>query len=323
MRIMDLRARLLVFAAGLVVGVGGVAWAELPLPPASQTQPAVEKPGRLPESVATWNLQWFPGTRPEPTDSSRRWHQREVGRVIGELGADLLLVQEVVDREALARVAEDYPWRVISNFQRAGDEDAELPVQNVAILSKVPIRESWEVGFHNLPLTPDRPVRGFLAARLGTKKNGLTVYTVHLKSNRGGREASAPRRERAMEYLRKDWEMRGLDPEKDRILVAGDFNCSLRNPEFAKERTIRGQLKEGWVSVAEGIPWPEAATVKPDLEGKFPAADFDHILLSPGWVALLRSEPPQGRSYAGFKVEVVQNPKVPSDHYPVVLRLDD
>jgi len=234
-----------------------------------------------------------------------------------------LLVQEVVDREALARVAEDYPWRVISNFQRAGDEDAELPVQNVAILSKVPIRESWEVGFHNLPLTPDRPVRGFLAARLGTKKNGLTVYTVHLKSNRGGREASAPRRERAMEYLRKDWEMRGLDPEKDRILVAGDFNCSLRNPEFAKERTIRGQLKEGWVSVAEGIPWPEAATVKPDLEGKFPAADFDHILLSPGWVALLRSEPPQGRSYAGFKVEVVQNPKVPSDHYPVVLRLDD
>jgi len=315
MRIMDLRARLLVLAVGLAVGLGGVAWAGLPLPAATMTQPAVEKPGRLPESVATWNLQWFPGTRPEPTDSSRRWHQREVGRVIGELGADLLVVQEVVDREALARVAKDYPWRVVSNFQRAGDEDAELPVQNVAILSKVPIRESWEVGFHNLPLTPDRPVRGFLAARLGTKKNGLTVYTVHLKSNRGGREASAPRRERAMDYLRKDWEKRGLNPEKDWILVAGDFNCSLRNPEFAKEKTIRGLLKEGWVSATDGVPWPEAATVKPDLEGKFPGADFDHILLSPGWAKAVKGD--------RWKVEVVQSLKVPSDHYPVVLRMDD
>ena len=220
-----------------------------------------------------------------------------------------------MDREALARVAKEYPWRVVSNFQRAGDEDAELPVQNVAILSKVPIRDSWEVGFHSLPLTPDRPVRGFLGARLGTKKKGLTVYTLHLKSNRGGREASAPRRERAIDYLRKDWEKRGLDPRKHRILIGGDFNCSLRNPEFAQEQTIRGLLKEGWVSATEGIPWPKAATVRPDREGKFPATDFDHILLSPGWEKLVE----RGK----WKVEVIQNPKVPSDHYPVVLRLGD
>ena len=306
---------MLIFAAGLAVGLGGVTWAGLPLPPASQTQPAVEKPKSLPESMGTWNLQWFPGNRPEPTEAGRNWHQREVTRVIREIGADLLLVQEVVDPAALAKAAPQYPWRVVSNFQRAGDEDADLPVQNLAILSKVPIRESWEVGFHNLPLTPDRPVRGFLGARLGTKKNGMTVYTVHLKSNRGGREASAPRRERAIDYLRKDWEKRGLDPEKHRLLVAGDFNCSLKNPEFAKEQTIRGLLKEGWLSAMEKIPWPQAATVKPDPEGKFPAADFDHILLSPGWAKAVEG----GRWKAG----VMQDPKVPSDHYPVVLRWRD
>ena len=148
----------------------------------------------------------------------------------------------------------------------------------------------------------------------------MTVYTVHLKSNRGGREASALRRERAMEYLRKDWEKRGLDPQKDRILIGGDFNCSLRNPEFAEEKTIRGLLQEGWVSAAAEIPWPEAATVKPDPEGKFPAADFDYILISPGWAALLRTEAPRGRSYAGFKAGVVQGGKIPSDHYPVWIR---
>jgi len=308
---------------GAFLGALGVAWAELPLPPASQTRPVLEKPGRLPESFATWNLQWFPGNRPKPTDSARASHEQEAAKVIQRLNADLLLLQEVVDREALTRATPEYPWRVASNFQRAADEDPDLPVQNVAILSKVPIRESWEIGFHDLPLTPDRPVRGILGARLGTRKNGMTVYTVHLKSNRGGREASAKRREKAMDYLRKDWEKRGLDPAKDAILVAGDFNCSLRNPEFAAEETIRGLLKEGWVSATEGIPWPEAATVRPDPSGKYPATDFDHVLLSPGWVALLRSEPLRGRSYAGFKAGVLQDSNVPSDHWPVVLRLGD
>ena len=304
--------RLWIRSAILWLACSGSTWANLPLPPASPSQPVLKKPGRLPESVATWNLQWFPGNRPDTTSVGRISHERQVGDFIRRLNVDLLMVQEVVDREALGRVAGDYPWRVVSNFQRAGDEEAELPVQNLAILSKVPIRESWELGFHSLPLTSDRPVRGILGARLGTKKNGMTVYTVHLKSNRGGREAAAKRRERAMEYLRRDWQRRGLNPEKDRILIAGDFNCSLRNPEFAGERTIKGLLKKGWISATEGIPWPESATVKPDPEGKFPAADFDHILLSPAWTKAME----RGR----WKVEISQNSNVPSDHYPVVLQ---
>jgi len=298
------------WALGIVAG--GVVWAGLPLPPASHSQRVLEKPGRLPESVATWNLQWFPGNQPDPRPFDRSRHEAETEKTIRKLDVDLLLVQEVVDREALGRVAREYPWRAVSSFQRAADEDSELPVQNVAILSKVPIRDSWEVAFHTLPLTPDRPVRGFLGARLGTKKNGMTVYTLHLKSNRGGRDASAKRREKAMEYLRKDWEKRGLDPAKDAILVAGDFNCSLRNPEFMKEKTIRGLLKEGWLSVAAGLRWPEAATVKPDPEGKYPVSDFDHILVSPGWGKLVE----RGKWKAG----VLQDSNVPSDHWPVWMR---
>lgn len=297
--------------AGLTL-VKGMVWAGLPLPPASQSQPALEKPGRLPESVATWNLQWFPGNRPEPSSAQRSWHEREIAKSIQRLDVDLLLLQEVVDPTALERVGQAYPWRVVSQFQRARDEDPDLPVQNVAILSKVPIRESWEVGFHALPLTPDRPVRGFLGARLGTKKNGMTVYTLHLKSNRGGREVSAQRRERAMDYLKKDWETRGLDPEKDAILVAGDFNCSLRNPEFAEEKTVRALLQDGWRSATAEVPWPEAATVKPDPMGKYPAADFDHILLSPGWGKLVE--------WGKGKMGVLQDPGLPSDHFPVWMR---
>ena len=286
--------------------------AELPLLPAGIHRPFFEKPGHCPTSVGTWNLQWFPGKRPGPTVPEKVCHEKEAERVIQQLQVDLLLVQEVVDREALKRVAREYPWRVVSSFQRAGDEDLELPVQNMAIFSKVPIRESWEIAFHELPITPDRPVRGILGARLGTRKSGMTVYTLHLKSNRGGREASAKRREKAMEYLRKDWKERGLDPGKDAILVAGDFNCSLRNPDFVGEKTIRELLGEKWVSATTNIPWPQAATVRPDPDGKYPASDFDHILLSPAWAKAGE----RGRWKAG----VLQDSNVPSDHWPVWMR---
>ena len=285
---------------------------ELPLPPASEGKPSIGKPGALPDSLATWNLQWFPGNRPKPTEEARQKHEKSVAEILPRLGVDLLVLEEIVDRKACERATSGYSWKVISDFQRAADEDPELPVQNIGIFSKVPIRESWETGFHSLPVTSDRPVRGFLGARLGTKKNGWTVYAVHLKSNRGGREASAKRRERAMDYLRKDWNKRGLDPAKDAILIAGDFNCSLRNPEFAGEKTIRELLREGWVSASADLPWPEAATVRPDPGGKYPAADFDHILLSPGWL----SKTGEG----GWKAGVLQDSNVPSDHYPVWLR---
>ena len=143
----------------------------------------------------------------------------------------------------------------------------------------------------------------------------MTVYALHLKSNRGGREVADKRREKAIEYLRKEWEERGLDPGKDAILVAGDFNCSLRNPEFVEEKTIRGLLQEGWASATENIPWPQAATVKPDPTGKYPGTDFDHILLSPGWGKAVE----RGRWKAG----VLQDASAPSDHWPVVLRILD
>ena len=90
-------------------------------------------------------------------------------------------------------------------------------------------------------------------------------------------------------------------------------------------RRSTGSRRRARVSVTEGMPWPEAATVRPDPAGKYPAADFDHILLSPGWgknagrdrwkgcVTVNVNEKP-------FKVEVVQNKKIPSDHWPEIGR---
>ncbi|NBR46121.1 MAG: hypothetical protein EBT68_03265 [Verrucomicrobia bacterium] len=98
---------------------------ELPLPPASEGKPSIGKPGALPHSVATWNLQWFPGNRPKPTEEARQKHEKSVAEILPRLGVDLLVLEEIVDRKACERATSGYSWKVISDFQRAADEDPE------------------------------------------------------------------------------------------------------------------------------------------------------------------------------------------------------
>jgi endonuclease/exonuclease/phosphatase family metal-dependent hydrolase len=308
----------------VILGLGLGLWSwiglgALPLAEPISGQPTLQVPkkvsllGSLPRDWLTWNLQWFPGQVPYAKVESRKLHEEAVRSTIGKIAPQVALLQEVVDAKALGRVIPFYRWQAVSNFQRAKDEEVKLPPQNVAIVSRVPWKDVWEVDFHGLPITPDRPVRGFLGA-LFVDKNGnrLTAYVVHLKSNRGGRDASSVRRERAIDYLRWDWGRRGLDPQKEVMLLAGDFNCSLRNPDFT-ENTVRKLIQEGWKAAEEKMAWPAVATVKPDPAGRYAVVDFDHILLSPGWV----------KKYGGGEMEVGvwRKGEVPSDHFPLEMRL--
>lgn len=300
------------------MGIGEIQ-AGLPLPAPAQSEPEVSSPltqdplVRIPQSWVSWNLEWFPGRSPLASWKGRKAHEEAVRCWLGRMKPAVGIFQEVLDAEAMRRAAPDLPWQAVTRFARAEDEGNNLPPQNVAICSQVPWKEAWEVDFDRLPMTPDRPVRGFLGVEWQTQdERRCTAYAVHLKSNRGGREAAMGRRERAMEYLQTDWERRGLDPQQDVIVIGGDFNCSLKNPEFGKEKTIRKLLAEGWRSATEELPWPKGATVRPNWERKYPAADFDTILLSPGWCRKFGS----GRISAG----VLQGADVPSDHWPVWFR---
>ena len=295
------------------------AWGGLPLPPPEVCPARVISRGekgsvpQLPWRWMTWNLQWFPGHHPQSAPDAQSQHIESVNHLLKKIWPQVAVLQEVLDPVALKKASPAYPWRAMTDFQRAGDEEEKLPPQNIALVSQWPWSEVWEVDFHLLPLTPDRPVRGFLGAKFQDDRGrSITVYGVHLKSNRGGRENSAKRRERTMDYLRWDWRRRKLDPTRDLILVGGDFNCSTRNPEFTEE-TIRRLVHEGWTLAGRELGWPEGATVKPDPQGRFPAADFDHFLISPGCRPVLRVEKPQ--------IKIISGQKVPSDHYPVELIL--
>lgn len=294
-------------------------WGELPLPAPEVRLPRVVSKGeegavpQLPWRWMTWNLQWFPGHHPRAVSVIQQRHILSVGEMIEKTWPQVALLQEVLDGAALRRASPAYPWRVMTDFQRAGDEDDKLPTQNIALISQWPWSEVWEVDFYHLPLTVERPVRGFLGVKLQDDQGrSITVYGVHLKSNRGGRDGSAKRREKAVDYLRWDWCRRGLNPLKDAILLGGDFNCSVRNPEFTEE-TIRSLMREGWILADGGLTWPEGVTIKPDPAGRFAASDFDHFLLSPGW-----------RHAFGMnkqRIRVISGENIPSDHYPVELIL--
>jgi endonuclease/exonuclease/phosphatase family metal-dependent hydrolase len=294
--------------------------AALPLPTPIVQVPEICEPksnpagSDFPASWLTWNLEWFPGRSPKSEEAIQQGHIRNVRACLRKISPDVAIFQEVVSATALSVAAGDYPWRAVTHFERAADEDEKLPPQNIALVSRIPWREIWELDFHALPVNEERPVRGFLGAEfIDPLERRLTVYGVHLKSNRGGREASAKRREKTMEYLRWDWRRRNLNPQEEAILIAGDFNCSLKNPEFVQEKTIRGLLKEGWISLTQEMPWPEGATVRQNRLAKYPPADFDHILLSPGWIKSF------GRN--GEDIRVFRNKDVPSDHFPLWMKM--
>ena len=294
--------------------------AALPLPAPVVDVPEVCEPkcnlrsAIFPVSWITWNLEWFPGRSPDSRGDIQKGHIRNVRAFLRKISPEVAIFQEVTSASALSVAAGDYPWRAVTRFQRAADEEEKLPPQNIALVSRKPWRDVWELDFHQLPVNEERPVRGFLGAEyIDPAGRRLTVYGVHLKSNRGGREASAKRRQKAMEYLRWDWHRRNLDPQKEPILIAGDFNCSLKNPEFVQEKTIRELLKDGWISVTQEMPWPEGATVRENRLAKYPPADFDHILLSPGWIKSF------GRNGKG--VCVFCDKDIPSDHFPLSMKV--
>ena len=140
----------------------------LPLPAPEWVEPEISCPLKaplpetLPKRWITWNLQWFPGQNPSANRDGGSKHEAEVKKWLGRLKPDVGIFQEVLDADALKRSASEFPWQAVTRFSRAADEEKKLPPQNLAICSRVPWVEAWEVDFDRLPLTPDRPVRGFL-----------------------------------------------------------------------------------------------------------------------------------------------------------------
>ncbi len=261
-----------------------------------------------------WNVEWFPGRRPNASEKFRLQHIAAVAPVIERLNPDVLGLEEVAD-EAAAQILADHltGFRVdaCTHFVR---DNGEPTRQQTVLCSRLPLiqagAESWKAGPGGLT-----PRRGFVfGAYEPVHGKVLLVYGLHLKSNRddepGGAETNVAMREEAARQLlvheRAMVKLYGARGTFVLTVIGGDLNTSLDDPRFERETTLRGWLETGFRWAWQGVPVGERLTLP--SEGPYPSACFDHVFMDgPGGKLLSIGIEPTG--------------KEASDHRPVTARI--
>lgn len=266
---------------------------------------AVSAPQQGTLRVVSWNLQWFPGHKPETTPEIAAGHMAAAQKAIVELKPDVLLLQEVKGWQGAAELCNAVPGltpQVVTAF------DLMIPdgrPQNLVIASKWAADSAWSAkwtGGHY------GPPRGYAFAALDAGGGRFVLcWSLHLKSNLGVFDENvAMRAESARQLIAHIQEMLALYGKRGpcAVVVAGDLNTSIDDPKFAKDPTIAGFIEAGLWWTHKGVPFANRTTIPG--EGSYPDNCFDHILTAG-----------LGRPVAFVK----PYPRL-SDHNPVVVDID-
>ncbi len=256
-------------------------------------------------TLATWNLEWFPGRKPTSAPADRALHMSAAKEGLQQLSPDILCAQEIRDWESFAELTSVLPRLsplVVSKF-RDSPTGGPVSVQQTAIASVYPADSSWYEAFKPAPNTPPR---GFAFAAIPVGKTMLLVYSVHLKSNMGGVPKGIPKREEsAAQLVAHVADMEKLYGKSGpvAVIIAGDFNTDPTDPQFVGERTFE-------IFAQAGLEWawkdtPRENRVTHRGNGRYPDATFDGFLTK--GVKVLS---PEIRPSAGA-----------SDHNPAVLKI--
>lgn len=251
--------------------------------------------------VVTWNVQWFPGRQPGASQKQAAQHLLRVRQVIQEIKPDILLLQEVMDPDAVKELCESVP-------------DLES-----VVVSDVPGRQELVIASTLKPLAtwserwakaePHDPPRGFAFAALELSEGRLLLaYNIHLKANIGDPVVIREKRENAMDQLLAHVErMKSSFPQHELggIIIAGDFNMGPELSQRVKyERTIKLLLKAGYQWSGEGIELESRITLPGSKHHR--DASFDHVFS-------------KGLNVLSHRVLPIDEA---SDHYPVVVVLE-
>ncbi len=241
-------------------------------------------------TVAFWNIQWFPGRRPNASQREEINQVEAVHRDLVALKADIIGMEEVRDfhrAELAIKPLADFKIDVCSNFP---PREGQVETQQVAIASRLQPVSAWSEMW--TPRGAMIPPRGFaFAAYQIAPKQMLLVYVVHLKSNRGEILENMPLREESIRQLLAHTKaMANAYGTLGKLhwIVGGDFNTAPDDKRFATEKTIPRILSGGFHWSWKDIPFPQRITVPADQ--RYPAACFDHIFyrdlfLQRAWVA--------------------------------------
>lgn len=256
-------------------------------------------------SFVSWNMQWFPGTKPTSTPELRALQMSEAKEALISIQPDVFCAQEIRNWEVFEEVASVIPSLepLVVSSHRDSRSGGALSIQQIGIAAKYPALGAWSEAFRP---SPDAPPRGFAFAALDVG-NGATIllYSVHLKSNLGEKPDNVAKREDAAHQILKHADkMQRAYRNVLATIVCGDFNTDPVGPEFDGEKTFQSFFEAGFRWPWQGIP-KEARVTHPG-EGKYPPATFDHFLIR-GTVAVASCRP--------IEIDTV------SDHRPVELVL--
>ena len=270
--------------------------------------------------VATYNIENYVATNRLIPDGYRKEYPKPeaakaaLRRVIRELQADVLVMQEMGPRpyleelqRDLATEGMDYPVAVLL--------EGPDPDRHVAMLSRLPlveVRQHRELDFKYID---GREVvkRGLLEAVFETAHGPVTLWALHLKSRYTDREddpASAQRRAGEAMAIREFILRRHPDPEEAQFVILGDFNDTKRSA------ALRYLTRKGPGRIAELLPAVdsrgEAWTHHYRREDAY--TRVDHVLVSPGLLYAVKER----------RVQIHDGPGVraASDHRPLVLTLE-
>jgi len=259
-----------------------------------------------------WNIAWFPGGSPEATSREVVSQITKVMPALEKLRPDILGVSEVLNEPAMEIALLKTPGVATQVCSAFADDQGFVTSQQVGIASRIPATNAWWESWKTSRVTP---TRGFAFAAIEPAPGVVfLVYSLHFKSNRGDQvENFAMREESTRQLLNHVAAMEKVYARVGHVAVilGGDFNTSLDDPRFDKERTLRDLKKAGFTWCWEGVPFENRVTLptKPSNNPKFPPFPdtcFDHVFV-------------KNVKIQSAKVETM--PGDPSDHRPVVVEL--
>ena len=241
-------------------------------------------------AVTFWNIQWFPGRRPNASRAEENRQVRAVHADLALLKSDIIALEEVRDYSNAVLAVKSLAGFKVDVCSAFPPREGQNETQQVAITSRLQPLSAWSElwkpsGAMVLP-------RGFAFAAYEIAPRQLAlVYAVHLKSNRGEIHEDMRIREESILQLIAHMKAMGNAYAKLGALtwvVGGDFNTAPDELRFASEKTLANLRAQGFRWCWEGMPFTARVTVPADL--RYPAASFDQIFyrgasLLKAWVA--------------------------------------
>ena len=316
------------FSPSWAFDTNGVPRIEMPPAVTNQTSsPAVKEPTQI--RLATWNIEWFPAGQRQSAKKNVQQQMQAVSQMIEEFKPDLLFTQETRNLGALVslnKLLTKLGFTHIASARYDEENQARMqetkPTQNTGVLSRYPWQDIWEADFQSLTYL-NRPARGHLGVKFEISGVSFVVYDTHTKSNFGAsnpkdRANNYEKRVNAVYELKRDWERLKLNPDKDKIIIVGDFNTDIFAQEFKDEKTFHVLEEWGFKHCFGDLPLEQRVTL-PGRKGEpFPDGTFDYIWFSKAWGDNIPTAQILSKGAAKRKeVYGGDEPDLASDHYPV------